>query len=264
MAHGPLQQSYERKAITHMDASELDFDAVEEYVRQRAPSLLDVASPEEAAARLGLLAKAGPRFCPTPIGLLLFGHHPQLLHPQWGVVAVRIDGLALSDDVKVRLDLEGSIQTLLDEAVGFVRDHAHHVADQVAPGQTAPEYPETAVREIIVNALLHRDLRVTGRVAVRLFDDRLEVWSPGGPPSSSIDLQQLSDEGGASLPRNVLLASHARAMGIGEQVGRGLAVARRSLAERTHQTLQITTDGDSVCVTLPSGWQATTAGQALS
>lgn len=252
--------AYDRQALTHVALDELDLEALRAYVEQRLPGRLEAGDEtlESLAARLGLLARSGPNTVPTVAGLLLFGDLPQLVHPHWGVAAARFAGTAVSDPVRVRRDLEGDLASLLEASLAFVETHSRTVDEQLVPGhpgvrEVAAEYPAVAVRELMLNALVHRDLRSSGRVALRIFDDRLELWSPGGVPAAALDLELLAHEGGMSLPRNVVLAGHARALGLGEQLGRGLALARRIVAGQSHFELSIESDGHGVLVTLPSG-----------
>jgi len=118
------------------------------------------------------------------------------------------------------------------------------------------------VREILTNALVHRDLRKSSRVLLRLFTDRLEVWSPGGPPEGVTDLEELSREGGLSQPRNPLLAASSRVLGLSEQLGRGLALLSR--ASTAGARIEIRSSPRDVLVIVPSRWQRPRAGEALS
>ena len=68
--------SNERLPVTGSDLDDLDLPSMEAYVSTRAPSLVEAGSLEEAAVRLGLMAKAAPRFVPTSVGLLAFGRVP--------------------------------------------------------------------------------------------------------------------------------------------------------------------------------------------
>jgi len=61
-----------------------------------------------------------------------------------------------------------------------------------------PEYPLAAIRETVVNALAHRDYSRPGRLALRLFEDRLEVWNPGGL-LPELNLEDLIRTGGQSV-----------------------------------------------------------------
>lgn len=81
------------------------------------------------------------------------------------------------------------------------------------------EIPMVAIREAVVNAVLHRDYDDPGNVQICIFDDRLEVWSPGllvGTP----DLATLGDEA-RSVPRNRNLVRLAKSLGLVEAWGTG-------------------------------------------
>ena len=247
--------SHERIAVSGAELEDLDLQAMDAWMTQRAPALRHAGSLEETALRLGLLARAAPRVGPTPVGLLLFGRHPQLVQPDWGVAAVAIAGNSLADPVRLRIDIEGNLAAMVAQVLAFVREQAElRSQTPLSAGSGADEYPEAAVREAVVNALVHRDLRRTGRIAVRLFKDRLEVWSPGGLPEGLSDLEELLREGGVSHPRNPLLAAAARSLGIGEQLGRGLPVMAHSGSYT--RRVEVRTSPRDVLVVLPSRWLA--------
>jgi len=239
--------SAERAPLTAADPSDLDAAALTAFAGKRAASL--ALAEDDLLVRLGLLAKMGQKLHPTPVGLLLFGRCPQLFHPEWGVSVVRVDGVALSDPIAARGDLEGSVPALLAAATTFVKDESDRDLDPTGPKAA---FPEDAVREALVNALVHRDLRRPMRVAVRLFSDRLEIASPGGLPEGLGDAEDALETGGISLPRNPLLAALARQMGLGEQLGRGLAVVRRSVMETTGLRAEVEATTTSVLVRIPS------------
>ncbi len=247
--------SAERTPITTASVDDLDPDAFDAFVARRAPPYLATSAAEEVAVRLGLLARLGSRVHPTPVGLLAFGRAPQLYHPEWGLSAVRVRGGSLADPIVAREDLEGPLPELVDRALAFVRAHTGVTDDD----PTTQEYPLFAVREAVVNALVHRDLRKPARAMLRIFDGRLEVWSPGGFPEGLGDPDDALEGGGISVPRNPLLASVARALGLGEQVGRGFVSIRRALAEGTRDPshrLEIQASPAGVLVRMPSRWRA--------
>lgn len=255
--------SHERLSVSGAELDDLDLSELDAFVTARAPSLRATMQLEDVALRLGLLVRAAPRVAPSPVGLLLFGKTPQLVAPDWGVAAVAIDGTTLSDPVRERLDLEGNLASLLAQGLAFVRGKTEETRPSLSASSTsladAQEYPEAAVREALINALVHRDLRRAGRIAIRRFHDRLEIWSPGGLPEGLSDVSELLREGGVSHPRNPILAALARAMGIGEQLGRGLAVLARVGGTYAHR-VQVHSSPRDVLVTIPSHWQRSPIG----
>lgn len=259
---GPAAHELSAQHSAHWD--DLDRKALEEYLQRRAPQLAGSHPIELVATKLGLAHKTSSGVVPTGAGLLLFGQLPQLTQPHWGVTAVQVRGQTLADHIAARVDLEGPVVRLVEQALEFVREHSRSITDQVSSSDTAVEYPEAAVREAVINAVLHRDLRLSGRVAVRLFDDRLEVWSPGGPLGPLAPLEELLQSGGISMPRNVHLAAAARVLGLGEQLGRGLPTMRRAVAEATQQDVEIRTSAADVLVVLPSGLPSSPKAVQLS
>lgn len=97
----------------------------------------------------------------------------------------RWNGLDKADGVMDAIDdaeISGSIIILLQEGLAFVKRHSHKKWQKTADGRLEmPDYPERAVLEGIVNAIIHRNYSEIGsEVHIDIFDDRLEIYSPGG------------------------------------------------------------------------------------
>jgi ATP-dependent DNA helicase RecG len=82
------------------------------------------------------------------------------------------------------------------------------------------EYPLDALREAVTNALVHRDYAAPGDIQVRLLDDSLQIWNPGGLPEG-IRLEQLRAPSHPSVLRNPLIARVFYSAGLIEQWGTG-------------------------------------------
>jgi ATP-dependent DNA helicase RecG len=128
---------------------------------------------------------------PTLAGLMLLGEYPQEFFPQLSVTAMVVQGKEmgeLGDDGERFVDnkrIEGTISQMLESTLAFVRRNMKVKTIVTEEGTRAdkPEYPIKAVREIILNALIHRDYSVhTERSPIRLimYEDRLELENPGG------------------------------------------------------------------------------------
>jgi ATP-dependent DNA helicase RecG len=104
-------------------------------------------------------------------------------------------------------EYSGSLITLLQESLGFVRRNSKKAWRKTGDGRIEyPEYPETAVLEGIVNAIIHRDyLEIGSEVHIDMFDDRLEIYSPGGMFDGS-RVQDLDLMNVPSKRRNPVLA----------------------------------------------------------
>lgn len=127
----------------------------------------------------------------TITGLMLFGECPQEFFPQLSVTAMAVQGRAIGElgkDNERFTDnrrIEGTISQMLEDALSFIRRNMKIKTIINKDGIRADkyEYPLVAVREIVLNALIHRDYSIhTERSPIRLvmYDDRLELENPGG------------------------------------------------------------------------------------
>lgn len=128
---------------------------------------------------------------PTVCGILNFGKYPQIFSPNLDIVAVRCstNEYGIEDQNGIRfLDnkrLDGTISEMLKLAISFVINNIKKATRINDSGirEDVLEYPIKAIREIILNALIHRDYSIhTENEPIRLtiFDDRIEISNPGG------------------------------------------------------------------------------------
>ena len=128
---------------------------------------------------------------PTVCGIMLFGKYPQYLSPNLDIVAVvcATENYAEESDAGERFivnkRLDGTIPQMLETAMAFVHQNMaiSTVIDETGHRKDVTEYPIKAVREIILNALIHRDYSFhTENEPIRLemYPDRMEVSNPGG------------------------------------------------------------------------------------
>ncbi len=143
----------------------------------------------------------------TNAGVLLADDSPIR---QSRVFCTRWYGLDKASEVMDALDgkeYEGSLVSLFLNSIEFIRNNTKKRWKKTGCGRIEmPEYPEEAVREVLVNALTHRDYWVLGsEVHIDIFDDHIEVYSPGGMPGVS-GVQNLDTEEIPSRRRNPVLA----------------------------------------------------------
>lgn len=116
----------------------------------------------------------------------------------------------------------GDIIDQVDKALNFVLEHIP-MAAWLVPGEIERrekyEYPPDAVKEAIVNAIVHRDYSSTGNVQVRVFDDRIEMWNPGRLPEGWT-VENLKEEHD-SIPKNPLIANQFFLIKLIEKWGTG-------------------------------------------
>ena len=120
-------------------------------------------------------------------------------------------------------ELEGSVIGQLQDAVAFVRNNSHRRWWKEADyREELPDYPERAVTEVICNAIIHRDyMEVGSEIHIDMFDDRMEVYSPGGMFDGRL-IQQLNPMTVPSKRRNPLLADFFHRLKLMERRGSGM------------------------------------------
>jgi ATP-dependent DNA helicase RecG len=199
---------FEAEPVGGATRKDLDDDIIEEYLEKRAERGRRPVSGtvDDHLMSIGALAPDGT---PTVSGLLLFGKRPQEFLSQSGIVFVRFvgneprgrDGLA---GYGRRAELEGPLARLLEAAWNILWEEMRVGAVVVGlQREERPEYPSFAVREALVNAIGHRDYRLSGRRAeIRMFEDRLEITSPGGLPGY-ITVDNIVEEHFSRNPRVV-------------------------------------------------------------
>jgi ATP-dependent DNA helicase RecG len=179
------------------------------------------SDPAEALLRRGCLRRVAPQapLQPTYAALLLFGRAPQQWVPSAVILAVQFGGVSFGDQF-VKQELRGSLPEQIRQADLFLRDHVRQVARlEGLTRQERPEFPLEAARELLVNAVAHRDYNQQGDVIhLNLFADRLEVQSPGGLPGP-VTLANLLE---ARFSRNAIIVQVLSDLGFVERLGYGL------------------------------------------
>lgn len=199
---------FELQEVAGATRDDLDEDVIAHYLerRQQRNPRSGVLPKDKLLQQIGAIT--GERI-PTVSGLLLFGREPQLFLPQSRAIFVRFA------DVQPR-GPEGSFgYGRREEMIGplpYIIDRAWRVMWEEMDKQAVvrglqrheeTEYPQSAVREALVNAVAHRDYRLTGRsIEIRMYTDRLEVTSPGGLPAH-ITLDNIVEEHYSRNPRIV-------------------------------------------------------------
>ena len=176
---------------------------------------------------------------PTIAGLLLFCPYPQGFFPQFSVTAVVVTGDALGDvdgDGRRFRDnrrMTGTLIEVLEDSIDFVvRNMRTSVTiDNRGVRHDETDYPIEAVREAILNALVHRDYgpyAENAPVQIRMFRDRMEIISPGGIYGN----EPIERLGNANFQtRNAVLANLLEAMEATENRYSGIPTIRRACRE---------------------------------
>ena len=215
---------FEQETVAGAGRADLDDEVLQDFLHRRAARLgRDLGQTvDELLVGIGALKPDGQ---PTVAGMLLFGREPQFFLPQSGLVYVRFAGteprgLPGQTIYTRREDFNGGLARVIEGCWAILLQEMR--GEAVVRGLKREDkhvYPLFAVREALVNAVCHRDYRLSGkRVEVRQFDDRLEISSPGGLPGY-ITLDNIIEE---HFSRNPRLVNGLFEWGYIEQLGLGI------------------------------------------
>ena len=204
-------------------------------VRSERKNLTDNVSEDELLELMGIAYNGHL----TLAGLMTFSKYPQAYFPQLCITAVSLPGTEqgiVGEDNERFIDnkrITGSIPDMLEEAVEFVRKNSRTktIIDENGYRTDKPEYPIRAVREAILNALVHRDYSVhTENVPIRIemYRDRMEIINSGGlyGKISIDDLGKVRPE-----TRNAALANMLELLKVTENRYSGIPTMRREFVK---------------------------------
>ncbi len=188
------QPTFDEEPIADADMDDLDMERIETFLaqlRRARPKAGFLNGPrEKVLAQLRIAREVDGVLRPSLAGLLGFGKHPQQCLPQLVITFLQFYGTTETEKTprgERFLDnrkFEGPIPEIVADAVNHVL--ATIRKSSLIEGlfrRDIPEYPEEAIREAVLNAIVHRDYSPYVRgsyIQIRLFADRLEVQSPGG------------------------------------------------------------------------------------
>jgi ATP-dependent DNA helicase RecG len=153
--------------------------------------------------------------------LLIFGTEPQRVNRRFGIDVLRFEGGHRDGPIlRRRSELRGPIPTLVERADRAIYEEMRREA--VVRGlvrEEVPEYPPVVVREALLNAVAHRDYAARGAtVQVRIYDDALEIESPGTLPGY-VTIATLRE---AQYSRNERIMDALHRLGLVEEAGQGI------------------------------------------
>jgi ATP-dependent DNA helicase RecG len=165
---------------------------------------------------------------PTNAGLLLFGKDVDRFFPQCEVTLVRYRGREMSDEF-LREDIRDTLAETVRRAELWLSEHMRRGSRMVGlERQDWAQFPQGAVREVLVNAVAHRDYTVRGEgIRIALFGDRMECYSPGRLPGH-MTVQNIVEE---RFSRNETLVQVLSDFGLIERLGYGIDRMLRQMSE---------------------------------
>jgi len=192
----------EEKILYHSSYNDFDWDKFKKFFEQKYKS---TPSVDELDRHIHNFRLGNDKYL-NVAGALLFGKNIQRLLPQFLVTAVWFAGNELTDTVyRSSEDIRGTIDEQYSRGLNFIQTKINYIQGNKSFNSLGePEIPILVFSEILINALIHRDYFVNDSVKIFIFNNRIEIKSPGRLPNSlTVDEMRL----GMRKSRNFILAS---------------------------------------------------------
>lgn len=206
---------FDEQPCPETNSEAIDFRAASELFSQVARRL----TPGKYKS-LGLMTDCGSKKLPTRGAVLLFGKNRRDLFPDATIRCARFSGTDTARFLD-QTEIDEYLPRAVDSVISFIERHTlqSYEIGRIYRKETA-EYPITALREIVINAIVHADYSMSGMgIKVAIFDDRLEITNPGALP---FGLTLEAAMSGVSRLRNRVIGRVFRELGIIEQWGSGI------------------------------------------
>jgi len=220
-------KSYDQMPIHHASIDDLDTKKIESFLKARRNSV-KVALSDELLKAYEIIVEQHSHIYPSICSMLLFGKDPQRYLTESYILCSHFSGLKGREAIASQV-CNGTLYEQFDAAYDFILGRLQR--SYTIKGKRREEkleIPPIAIREVLMNALLHRNYHLKSPIKIAIYDNRVEVFSPGVFPGA-IDINQL--ESGITYTRNVAIAKILWESGYIEKMGSGFITLFESYRE---------------------------------
>ena len=246
-----MNLTWDSMPVQDATLDDIDEDAIRYFVQRgigcgRLTAKASAQTPRQILDHLNLIDKQGRL---RMAAILLFGKNPQQF--VFGAV-FRIGRFKTNTDLLFQDEVKGNIIEMADEVMDYLRGKYLYAPVHYEGMQRVEELevPETALRELLYNAIVHRDYR-GAHTQMKVYDDKIRLWNDGILPEG-YNLQSLIEEH-SSYARNKLIANAFYIAGFIENWGRGIEKVQEEFAAANLPIPTFETNSGGVLVTIPRG-----------
>jgi ATP-dependent DNA helicase RecG len=242
---------FDQQPVLHANLDDLD---IELFQRNYLPFAVarDVLAEnqrtvEQQLKSLRFLSREG---VPNKAAILVFGIDPQAYIPGAYVQFLRLEGQELTDPVRDQKVVTGPLPQMLRQTDEILSANISVGSDRQGVTEIRlPNYPMLALKEIVRNALMHRNYETSNApVQIYWFSDRIEISNPGGP-FGRVNKQNFGQPGITDY-RNPLLAEAMRVSGYVQRFGSGIPMARKELEKNGNPPLEFKIENERILAIL--------------
>jgi ATP-dependent DNA helicase RecG len=243
-------KSYETMPVYHATKSDLNEKQLLTFLKSRKQAASIKSITNELLTSYHLITKEHNRVYPTVAGVLVFCDDPQQYISEAMILCNHFSGIEGRESIAA-LDCIGTLFDQFKMAYNFIVGHLDYKFEiQKTKRVETLEIPEIAIREALLNAIVHRNYYIKAPTKIAIYENRVEIFSPGNFPGplNTNNLRQ-----GITFLRNPVICKLFREAGYIEKLGTGLITIFDSYAERG-LTIPSVIEGESyVKYVLPRG-----------
>lgn len=222
-------EPYEKKAVEDADLEEITGnDIIVDYMERVASNL----EPKAFLKKQRLLTKKGEESFPNVGCVLLFDEEPQATLPTR--CAVKVYRLRTTEKEYKREQLQeepvtinGHLESVIEQTIAQVAKYIDGASFMDGERIMKMAYPADALKELLVNAVIHRDYSLNDDIHVQIYDNRVEIKSPGRLPGY-MSIESLYDDRFSRNP-NIVRMLHNLPNPVNHDIGEGLNTVRNEL-----------------------------------
>ncbi len=240
---------FQQSGLIYIDEMKVPYTGIEDIDTEKVKKYLVAVSDEDEPITPTLLKNINvtKEDLLTLGGLLFFGKNPQKYRPAFCIKAVSFFGNELGgSDYRDSEDIVGTIPEMFQKSISFFTRNLHHIqAGQSFNSTGLLEISPVVLEELLQNALTHRDYSKNAPIRICIFDNRVEIISPGKLPNS---LTVENIKRGNAVVRNNLIVSYSTKLMRYRGFGSGIV---RALKEQPDISFINDVDGEQFTVIIP-------------
>lgn len=242
-----LARSFDARPCLEATLDDLALGQFDAYRREAVDPETIEANHRPVEQQLSSLRLFDPeRVCPTHAGILLFGKNPRFFLPGAYVQYLKLPGMDLTELPEDQAEVSGDLHSVLRELEGRLRLLIQTTMRPVSAleEKMLPDYPEWALRELLMNAVMHRNFDSNSPIRFYAFTDHIEIQSPGGLYGEATPENFPT----RNSYRNPVIAEAMKSLGFVNRFGYGVQRAQALLLQNGNPPAQFEFDEHSVLV----------------
>ena len=242
---------YDNTPVAHANMNDLEMARISQYFRDIYKIDIfdknEVPDIQKLLINAKILTTSEGKVCPTVASVMIFAIKPQNILFHSGIVFARISGNEVYDEILDSKQLEGRLPDLIEQClILFSLYNGKRSHFENGKRIDVEDYLDKVFRELIVNAVCHRNYSILGsRIRVLIMNDRYELRSPGRLPNT-ITIENVKT--GASYLRNQLIFKFLNHYGYIENIGRGIPMCIRESLKYSGKPIDIAEEGEEFVV----------------